>query len=209
RWLALAVPLASVAVALGLVAIVLVVTGHAPGHTYAKLFRSAFTDHGALSATFVSATPLAFTGLAAAAAFRMNLFNIGAEGQLYFGVVGAVSVAPALKGQPGGVVIAGMCLPGAAARGGVAGGAWQLRAFARTNEIITSLMLNYVAAKIVEFLIFGSHSYWRDTTSPSAAVFPQGQAIPDAATWPFATIGGVAGGIALPLGIGVAALVAG
>jgi simple sugar transport system permease protein len=70
-------------------------------------------------------------------------------------------------------------------------------------------MLNYVAAKIIEFLIFGSHSYWRDTTSPSADVFPQGQSIPDAATWPFATIGGVAGGIALPLGIGVAVVVAG
>ena len=87
-----------------------------------------------------------------------------------------------------------MCVAGAAA-----GAAWALipgflRAFARTNEIITSLMLNYVAALTLDYLIFNSHSYWRDTTSPSAAVFPQGQAIPDAATWPFATIGGVAAG---------------
>src|SRR5262249_8229764 len=94
--------------------------------------------------------------------------------------------------------------------GAAAGAGWALipgafRAFARTSEIITSLMLNYVAGLVLNYLIFGSHSYWRDTTSPSAAVFPQGQAIPDAATWPFATIGGVAGGIALPLGIGVAA----
>jgi general nucleoside transport system permease protein len=156
----------------------------------------------------VSATPVAFTGLAAAAAFRMNLFNIGAEGQLYFGAVGAVAAALLLEGAPGGVEIAAMCVAGIAF-----GAAWAaipgvLRAFARTNEIITSLMLNYAAALALNFLIFDSHSYWRDTTSPSAAVFPQGQAIPDAATWPFATIGGVAGGLALPLGIGVAVVVA-
>ena len=210
RWLSVAVPLGSVAFAFVVIAIVLAATGHNPAHTFAKLFRSAFTDNGALSATLVSATPLAFTGLAAAAAFRMNLFNIGAEGQLYFGVVGAIAIALVLgKGAPGPLLIAAMCVAGAAA-----GAAWAaipglLRAFARTNEIITSLMLNYVAALVLNYLIFDSHSYWRDTTSPSAAVFPQGKAIPDAATWPFATIGGVAGGIALPLGIGIAVLVAG
>lgn len=208
RWLPVAVPLGSVGVAFVIIALLLLATGHDPVHTYEKLFRSAFIDHGALSATLVSATPLAFTGLAAAAAFRMNLFNIGAEGQLYFGVAGAVAVALLLKGQPGALAIAAMCVAGTAA-----GAAWAvipgfLRAFARTNEIITSLMLNYVAALILNYLIFDSHSYWRDTTSPSAAVFPQGQAIPDAATWPFATISGVAGGIAIPLGIGVAVLVA-
>jgi simple sugar transport system permease protein len=162
-----------------------------------------------LSATFVSATPLAFTGLAAAAAFRMNLFNIGGEGQLYLGVVGATGAALALgNDSPGALSIAVTCLAGAAA-----GAAWAaipgvLRAFLRTNEIITSLMLNYVAVKVLDYLIFGSHSYWRDTTSPSADVFPQGQAIPDAAFWPFATIHGVAGGIALPLGFGVACVAA-
>jgi len=119
-------------------------------------------------------------------------------------VVGGVALALLLKHEPGALVIAAMCVAGAAA-----GACWALipgvlRAFARTNEIITSLMLNYVAALIVNYLIFDSHSYWRDTKSPSAAVFPQGQAIPDAATWPFLTIGGVA----IPLGLGVAALVA-
>jgi ABC-type uncharacterized transport system permease subunit len=200
RWLFVGVPIGSVAAAFLIVALVLVATGHDPVDSYAKIFRSAFSDSGALSATLVSATPLAFTGLAAAAAFRMNLFNIGAEGQLYFGVVGAVALALLLDGQPGSLEIAAMCAAGAAG-----GAVWALipgvlRAFARTNEIITSLMLNYVAAKILEYLIFGSHSYWRDTTSPSAAVFPQGQVIPDAALWPFANLGGVA----LPLGGGIA-----
>ena len=82
RWLPVAVPLGSVGVAFVIIALVLVATGHDPLHTYAKIFQSAFIDDGALSATLVSATPLAFTGLAAAAAFRMNLFNIGAEAAL-------------------------------------------------------------------------------------------------------------------------------
>jgi general nucleoside transport system permease protein len=209
RWLSVAVPLGSVAVAFAVIAVLLLATGHPPIETYRKLFDAAFTAPGALSSTFVSATPLAFTGLAAAAAFRMNLFNIGAEGQLYFGVVGAVGMALLLEGAPGAVSIAGMCLGGI-----VLGAAWAaipgaLRAFARTNEIITTLMLNYVAALIIDYLIFDSHSYWRDTTSPSAAVFPQGQPIADAAAWPFLTLESLAGGVAIPLGffiaIGVAA----
>jgi len=59
--------------------IVLAATGHNPLHAYRRLFDSAFVAKGALSETLVSATPLAFTGLAAAVAFRMQLFNIGAE----------------------------------------------------------------------------------------------------------------------------------
>jgi simple sugar transport system permease protein len=208
RWLAIAVPVAAVAFAFAVIAVVLVATGHDPGHTYRKLFQSAFTHSGALSATLASATPLVFTGLAAAAAFRMNLFNIGAEGQLYFGVVGGVAAALLLSSAPGPVQIAAMCV------GGIAfGAAWALipgvlRAFARTNEIITSLMLNYVAGLIITYLIFSSHSYWRDTESPSAAVFPQGKLIPDAAVWPFATLTHAHGGVLLPLGFGVAAGVA-
>jgi simple sugar transport system permease protein len=138
----------------------------------------------------------------------MNLFNIGAEGQLYFGVVGAVGVALLFDGQPGAFIIPAMCVVGAGA-----GMLWALipgvlRAFARTNEIITSLMLNYVAALVLDYLVFDSHSYWRDTTSPSAAVFPQGQQVPDAAFWPFVTLHGIAGGIAIPLGFGIAIVVA-
>jgi simple sugar transport system permease protein len=190
------------------IAILLVATGHDAGHTYAKIFRSAFIDDGTLSSTLVSATPLAFTGLAAAAAFRMNLFNIGGEGQLYFGVVGSVAAALLISGAPGSVQIAAMCLGGA-----LAGGAWALipgvlRAFGRTNEIITSLMLNYVALLIINYLIFDSHSYWRDTESPEAAVFPQGKAIPESANWPLTTITDAAGGVVLPLGFALAAVLA-
>ncbi|MBI4172119.1 MAG: ABC transporter permease, partial [Actinobacteria bacterium] len=89
RWLMVAVPLGSLVVAHVLIAILLAATGHPPLTTFRRLFDSAYLADGALGNTFIAATPLAFTGLAAAVAFRMRLFNIGGEGQLYFGAIGA------------------------------------------------------------------------------------------------------------------------
>ena len=156
RWLIVAVPVGSIAVAFVLMAFVLLLTGHAPGPTYRRLFDSAFFGNGALSATLVTCTPILFTGLAAAAAFRMQLYNIGGEGQFYFGAIAAVGLAlylgdRGLDSTP--VYIAAMALAGA-----VAGAAWAaipalLRAFAHTNEIITSLMLNYVAGLVLTYLM--------------------------------------------------------
>ncbi len=113
----------------------------------------------------------------------MRLFNIGAEGQLYLGAIGAAGIALVLAGQSAWLIIPAMIVAGAAC-----GAAWGaipgvLRAFAHTNEIITSLMLNYVAALVLNYLIFDSLSYWRDT-SPTGQVFPQGKTLPDAAAWP-------------------------
>lgn len=203
RWLPVAVPVGSLAAAFALIAVVLLATGHNPAATYRDLLRAAFTANGALTQTLVNATPLLFTGLAAAAAFRMNLFNIGGEGQLYFGTIGSAAAGLLLGGQPGPIVIPAMIVGGVAA-----GAAWALvpaflRAFLSTNEIITSLMLNYVAGLILTYLIFDSHSYWRDSESASAAVFPVGKALSDAASWP--TFGS---SVVVPLGfligIGVA-----
>jgi general nucleoside transport system permease protein len=205
RWLTVAVPVGSLVVAFAAMAIVLGATGHDPGHTYERLFQAAFTAHGALSGTFTFATPLLFTGLAAAAAFRMNLFNIGGEGQFYLGAIGGIGAALWLGGssQPASIVVA-------VAGGAAAGFVWALipgvlRAFGRTNEIITSLMLNYVAGRLLEYLIFSSHSFWRDTTSPQAQVFPLGKTLPTAVQWPLYG-SGVVVPFGLVLGIVVAAL---
>jgi simple sugar transport system permease protein len=203
RWLMVAVPLGSLVVAHIAIALLLLTTGHPPITTLRRLFDAAYLANGALTNTLIAATPLAFTGLAAAVAFRMRLFNIGAEGQLYFGAIGAAGVGLLLAGQSTTVLIVGMVTGGA-----VLGAAWGaipglLRAFLRTNEIITSLMLNYVAALVLNYLIFDSLSYWRDT-SPQALVFPQGKVLVDAATWPVTTIGSVA----IPLGFVLAAAVA-
>src|SRR6266511_572345 len=86
-WLSGAVPVVSIAVAFLLKALVLLAPGHSPFHSFRPPFDAAFVANGALSETVVSATPLVFTGLAAAVAFRMNLFNLGGEGQLYAGAI--------------------------------------------------------------------------------------------------------------------------
>src|SRR4051794_41256356 len=67
--------------------LVLLATHHAPGHTFVRLFDTGFKGKQSLNGTFVTATPLLFTGLCAAVAFRMQLFNIGGEGQLYAGAI--------------------------------------------------------------------------------------------------------------------------
>jgi general nucleoside transport system permease protein len=196
RWLSVAVPAFSIVVAFLFATIVLVATHHPPLHTFRRLFDAAFLANGALTQTVVSATPLVFTGLAAAAAFRMNLFNIGGEGQLYAGAITGATVGLLLGSAPSPVVLPAMMLAGAA--GGVVLAAIPgiLRAFFSTNEIITSLMLNYVVALIIDYLIFDSHSYLRDTKGFEASVFPQGKILPDSATWPSWTING----LVIPLG---------
>jgi general nucleoside transport system permease protein len=97
------------------------------------------------------------------------------------------------------------------AAGAALGAAWAaipglLRAFLHTNEIITSLMLNYVAALVINYLIFDSLSYWRDT-SPTGQVFPQGKPLPDAAMWPVTTLGSVGIPFGFLLAIAVAAVI--
>jgi simple sugar transport system permease protein len=206
-WLAVVVPVVSIAAAFALAALVFLATGHPPLHHFRRLFDAAFLAKGALSDTVVSATPLAFTGLAAAVAFKMNLFNIGGEGQLYAGAITGAAAGLLLAGAPSPLVIAVMTIAGAAGGAVLAAIPGILRAFFATNEIITSLMLNYVVGLILEYLIFDSHSYLRDTSGFEAQVFPQGKTLPDEATWPSWT----SSGVVLPLGfliaLGVAAFV--
>jgi general nucleoside transport system permease protein len=200
-WLAVAVPVVSIAVAFVLTGLVLLATGHTPLHSFRRLFDAAFLADGALSETVVSATPLVFTGLAAAVAFRMNLFNIGGEGQLYAGAITGATVGLLMSGGPSPLVIAGMIAAGAAGGAFVAAIPGLLRAYLSTNEILTSLMLNYVVGVVLTYLIFDSHSYLRDTSGFEASVFPQGKVLPDEATWSSWTIYG----LVLPLGFLLAA----
>jgi general nucleoside transport system permease protein len=200
RWLSVAVPVFSIAVAFVFATVVLVATHHPPLHTFRRLFDAAFLANGALTQTVVSATPLIFTGLAAAVAFRMNLFNIGGEGQLYAGAITGATVGLLLGSAPSPVVLPAMMLAGAAGGLVLAAIPGILRAFFSTNEIITSLMLNYVVALIIDYLIFDSHSYLRDTKGFEASVFPQGKILPESATWPSWTVNG----LVIPLGALVA-----
>ncbi len=206
RWLTFVVPLASVVLAAIVAGVVLAATGHNPLTTYQHIVQASITNPGAFSQTLVSMTPLLFTGLAAAVAFRMRLWTIGGEGQLYWGAIGASGAGLFFHGLPGPLLILVMM-----AGGLLAGALWAfipgvLRAYFNTNEILTTLMLNYVAANVMYYLIFDSTSYWRDLTSPSARVFPQGKYLPAAASWPALQVGSVTIPFGLILAIGLAVL---
>jgi ABC-type uncharacterized transport system permease subunit len=185
RWLTVAVPVGSIAFSFLVMAAVLGATGHNPLHTYHRLFDAAFVGSAAWTDTLKSATPLMFTGLAAAVAFRMQLFNIGAEGQLYIGAIGASGIAIWLGPDHATVLsILAMCVCGAAA-----GSLWALipgvlKAFGRTNEIITSLMLNYAAGLLLTYLIFDSASPWRDISTVQTRSFPQSIPLRPSQFWP-------------------------
>lgn len=177
-WL---VPLGSVAVALLLGAVLLAVTDKDVVGTYQRIAERGFGSTRAWRFTLTSATPLAFTGLCAAAAFRMGVINIGGEGQLYVGAVGAAFVGIALGGQPVGVVMLAMIVAGMICGGLYAGIVGVLRAHLNTNEIITSLMLNYIAAILLNHLILNSRSYWRN---PNRMGPPDGKPIDQRSQWP-------------------------
>jgi ABC-type uncharacterized transport system permease subunit len=206
RWLNFVVPLGGVLAALIVAGIVLAATSHNPLTVYRDIIQASITQPGALSQTLVSMTPLMFTGLAAAVAFRMRLWNIGGEGQLYMGAIGASGAGLYFHSLPGPLLILAMM-----AGGLLAGSLWAsipgaLRAYFNTNEILTTLMLNYVAANVMYYLIFDSTSYWRDLTSASAKVFPTGKSLPPQATWPPLQIGSVTIPFGLLFAIGLALL---
>ncbi len=118
RWLPVAVPAGSLVFAFFAPGLVLLATGHNPVTEYHQLFDAAFVESGALGQTMITATPLAFTGLAAAAAFRMRLFNIGAEGQLYLGAItgAAAGLYFGVRGGPSAFVIAATVVAGCCRR---------------------------------------------------------------------------------------------
>jgi general nucleoside transport system permease protein len=177
--LVVVVPLVSVLAALLFAAAFLALTGHDPLRVYREMLRVSFTTGYGIADTLVSATPLVLTGLAAAVAFRFRLYNIGGEGQLYVGAIAAAGAAIAVgEALPGPLAVLVTVLAGA-----LGGMAWIAvpaiaRAWLGTSEIITSLLLNYVALFVMRYLVFGSRSPWRD---PASTTFPQGRRIPDAA----------------------------
>jgi simple sugar transport system permease protein len=179
RWLSPALTLAAVVVALAIGAVVLAFVGGDPVRAYLHIIDAAFGDIGVLSDTLVKATPLILTGLACALAFRMRLWNIGAEGQFLLGAWGASAVVlwPILPaGTPAIVLIPAMMVAGA-----LAGALWGvipglLRAKLGVNEIITTLMLNYIALAWIQFWVFGPWSeggFQQTVTFPKEAWLPR------------------------------------
>jgi general nucleoside transport system permease protein len=130
------------------------------------------------SGTMVRATPLILTGLSVALAFRAGVFNIGAEGQLLVGAAAAAAIAltPALQGHRTAVPLAlvGGCLAGAA----WAGIAALLRARFHVLEVLSTILLNFVALYAVSYLVRGPlqeplHIYPQSSTIALASRLPR------------------------------------
>jgi simple sugar transport system permease protein len=145
--------LGAVAVALLIGAVIIVLSGDDPVEAYQALFQGAFGGRRPISETLVSATPLILGGLAFAVAFRAGLFNIGIEGQLVLGGFAAGLIGAIDLGLP--IVIH---LPLAILAGAVVGGIWGgipgvLKARFGTHEVISTIMLNYLAFRLASYLI--------------------------------------------------------
>ena len=122
------------------------------GGAYKALFIGAFGSWTALSETLFAATPLILAGLAVAVGFQAGLFNIGVEGQMLIGGMTALYVGFTID-MPGPVLIP-LVLLGAIIGGGVwAGFAGWLRANSGAHEVITTIMLNFIAAFLVQWLL--------------------------------------------------------
>ena len=149
-----------------------------PLTVYLLMFQGAFGSAYSLSETVVKAIPLMLTGLAVSLAFRMKLWNIGAEGQFYMGAFAATGVALAFPQWP-----AYLLLPAMFVAGFLTGGVWGLipaipRAYFKVNETISTLLLNYIAILWVDYLVFGP---WRD---PKGFNFPNAAPFSDNAIFP-------------------------
>jgi simple sugar transport system permease protein len=148
-------PAAAIALAIALISIVLLALGASPAGVFVALGQGAFGNWIAFTDSLVKATPLIFTGLAISVAFSGALWNIGADGQLVIGAIAAGAVGPFLGGWPRPLAIAIVLMAGA-----IGGAMWSgicgwLRARRDTNEVISTIMLNFVAAQILSWTVHG------------------------------------------------------
>ena len=166
-------------VAIALLCVVIAAGGHPVVPALRALWEGSFGSGYALaSATLVRATPLLLAGLGVALAFRAGVWNIGAEGQLLIGAAAAAIAALALERPLG-----ALALPIALLSGAAAGAAWAgIAAFLRQRfgvlEVISTIMLNFIAAFLVGYLVRGpmqepTHIYPQSETLDAAVRLPR------------------------------------
>jgi general nucleoside transport system permease protein len=176
--LRLSAPLLAIAFTL-IVSSLLVAWAGAPiGRSYALLLEGGFGSRFAWTETLTRATPLIFTGLAAAVAFRARLFNIGAEGQLYAGALAAVAASQLLSTHLAAwpVAVQMVVMMGSAALAGallLIMPAWLKQRF-QVDEVVTTLLLNFIVLLFVGAMLDGPMK------DASALGWPQSVAVPEA-----------------------------
>jgi simple sugar transport system permease protein len=149
------IPFLAVVTALAVGAVIILLSGKNPLLSYWGLLIGAFGSPGAISETFVWATPYIFAGLAVALGFKCGLFNIGVEGQIALGALCAAFIGYSITGLP-----AIIHLPLAIAGGILGGFVWGaipgiLKARTGAHEVINTIMLNYIALFLSNYLLSG------------------------------------------------------
>jgi simple sugar transport system permease protein len=138
---------------------------------FGALFAGGFGSVFALTETLTRATPLMLTGLAAAVAFKARLWNIGAEGQLYAGALAAVAVGGLHDGEgfaaPNALLFAGMTAAAMLAGALLLAVPALLKTFAKVDEVVTTLLLNFVVLLAVSWMLDGPMK------DPAAMGWPQ------------------------------------
>jgi simple sugar transport system permease protein len=152
----------SLAVVVGSVVIILsnvIATGRIdlvlPLRAYGSLVAGSLGSVNAIVNTIVSAAPLVLGGLAVGVGFKAGLFNIGVTGQFLLGAVAAAATGAALSSSP-----AYVSIPVSIAAGAAMGALWAfipglLKALTGAHEVVTTIMLNYIAASLLGFLVIG------------------------------------------------------
>jgi ABC-type uncharacterized transport system permease subunit len=148
---ALVFPLIAILLSFIIGAVIVLATGYNPIAAYASLLGGAFGSASGIGRTLLYATPLIFTGLAVAVAFRAGLFNIGGEGQLFIGAVTAawLGVSLGFLGLAAIPITLVACLVTGFMWGSIPG---ILKARFGAHEVITTIMLNYVGINLAYYL---------------------------------------------------------
>jgi general nucleoside transport system permease protein len=175
RLASIAAPFAAVAVSFLLGGVLLLLTGHNPFHAYGGLLRGAFGNANALAGTLMTTTPLIFSALSFLIAYKAGLFNAGNEGQLLVGAFAAALVGAAFGGLPAALYLPLVLVAGFAAGAlwGIVPAVWKL--FWGINELVTTLMMNYVASLLTDYLtlnVFRSPTVQTGTNTQTIAMAP-------------------------------------
>ena len=169
---------AALAISFGLALLVIALSHGSPRAALSALADGAFGSADAVADTLTKMTPLLLTGLGVAVAFRARLWNIGGEGQFLVGALAASALgAYALDGLPAPILIPVILLAGAAAGAMWAGLAGWMRVARNVPEVISTIMLNFVAAQLLSYLVHGpmqeaSHAQPASAPLPPSATLP-------------------------------------
>ncbi|PRY49952.1 nucleoside ABC transporter membrane protein [Knoellia remsis] len=175
RHQAIVVPIVSVVLAFAIGAILIRAQGYNPTYAYRRLFEYAFLTEGGLLSTFQKTTPLILVGLAVAIPLKVGLFNIGGQGQLMAGGIGAAWVAYALRDLPAPLLVLAAVVVAVLFGAMWASIAALLKTTRGVHEVISTIMLNSIAVGIIDWLINGG------PLADPAQPFPSSHAVPEGA----------------------------